>query len=372
MNIGILGGGQLGWMTILEGRKFGFKFFVLDKNPDAPASTIADGWFPPEKVEEFSKLCDVITYEFEHIEDSVLENLKGEVLPSLEVLRIKRSRGNEKSFLLKAGYPVPRFEVCRLESLEECVRRIGLPAVVKAERLGYDGKGQYRVLSLKDLKNIRANHPEGESFVVEEMVHFRAEVSTVGARDKRGRIEVFPVTQNVHEEGILLYNWTLEEEVPKEVVDIVSDLMEDLSIVGLLAVEFFITEEGKVLINEFAPRPHNTGHYTLDGAYTSQFENLLRAITDIPLGSTRLKAPSGMVNIIGLSLEEIELQEILSIEGAKLYWYGKEKRKRRKMGHVNVVAEDTDTLKIKLQKILKGLYQRGLLDCASPDIGAHL
>ena len=359
MNIGILGGGQLGWMTILEGRKLGFKFFVLDKNPNAPASRVADGWFPPEKVEEFSRLCDVITYEFEHIEDSVLENLKGEVLPNLEVLRIKRSRGSEKSFLLKAGYPVPRFQVCGLENLEECVKRVGLPAVVKAERLGYDGKGQYRIQDLEDLERVSSNHSQGESFVVEEMVRFRAEVSAVGVRDRKGRIEVFPVTQNVHEEGILLYNWTIDEgEVPKEVVDIVSDLMEDLSVVGLLAVEFFLTEEGKILINEFAPRPHNTGHYTLDGTYTSQFENLLRAITGLPLGSTRLKAPSGMVNILGLSLEDIDLENILSVEGTKLYWYGKEKRERRKMGHVNVVAEDMETLRAKLQRILKGVYQR--------------
>ncbi len=359
MNIGILGGGQLGWMTILEGRKFGFNFFVLDENPHAPASKVADGWFPPEKVEEFSELCDVITYEFEHIEDSVIENLKGQVLPSLDVLKIKKNRGSEKNFLLKAGYPVPKFEVCKLENLEECVRKVGLPAVVKAEKLGYDGKGQYRVSSLNDLKSISKNHPEGESFVVEEMVHFRAEISAVGVRDKKGRIGVFPVTQNVHEEGILLYNWTpKEEEVPNDVVSVVSDLMEDLSVVGLLAVEFFLTEEGKILINEFAPRPHNTGHYTLDGAYTSQFENLTRAITGLPLGSTRLKAPSGMVNILGLSLEDIDVEDILSVEGAKLYWYGKEKRERRKMGHVNVVAEDHETLKLNLQEVLRIIYQR--------------
>ena len=359
MNVGILGGGQLGWMTILEGRKLGYRFFVLDRNPKSPASRIADGWFPPEKVGEFSRICDVITYEFEHIEEEVLENLEGKVLPSLEALRIKKSRANEKGFLSRLGYPLPRFEVCRLENLEEAVRSVGLPVVVKAERLGYDGKGQYRVFSLKDLGKIRENHSEGESFVVEEMINFRAELSAVGVRDRRGRIKVFPVTQNVHEEGILLYNWTPESSVvEREVVGMVSGLMEDLSIVGLLAVEFFLTETGDVLINEFAPRPHNTGHYTLDGAYTSQFENLLRAITDLPLGSTKLKIPSGMVNILGLSLEDIELEEILSVEGTRLYWYGKEKRDRRKMGHVNVIAKDQETLKSKLHEVLRRIYQK--------------
>lgn len=359
MNVGILGGGQLGWMTILEGRRLGFRFFVLDKDPNAPASRIADGWFPPEKVKEFAKICNVITYEFEHVEEEVLESLEGKVLPRLEVLKIKRKRGSEKELLSRLRYPVPTFRVCDLDCIEEAVLSVGLPAVVKAERLGYDGRGQYRIFDLKDLKKVKENHSVGESFLVEEMVRFRAELSAVGVRDGRGRVKVYPITQNVHEEGILLYNWTTEESpVEKEIVGIVSDLMEDLSVVGLLAVEFFLTEEGKVLINELAPRPHNTGHYTLDGAYTSQFENLLRAITGLPLGSTKLKTPSGMVNILGLSLEEIDLEEVLSLEGTKLYWYGKEKRERRKMGHVNVVAEDQETLRARLSEILRSIYQR--------------
>ena len=359
MNIGILGGGQLGWMTILEGRKLGFRFFVLDRNPRSPASKVADGWFPPEEVDRFLKLCDVITYEFEHIEDQILYKLEGKVRPGVDVLRIKKSRKEEKILLSRLAYPVPRFKVCDLDGLEEAVRSVGFPAVVKAEKLGYDGKGQYRVFGPEDLENVRENHSEGESFVVEEMVKFRAELSAIGARDRKGRIKVFPLTQNVHDEGILIYNWTPQRSIAeKEAVGIVSELMEDLSIVGLLAVEFFLTENDRLLVNEFAPRPHNTGHYTLDGAYTSQFENLLRAITDLPLGSTKLKVPSGMVNILGLSLEDIEPEHILSVEGTKLYWYGKEKRERRKMGHVNLVAKDHETLMVWLREVLKRVYQR--------------
>jgi 5-(carboxyamino)imidazole ribonucleotide synthase len=359
MNVGILGGGQLGWMTILEGRKLGFNFLVLDPNRNAPASKIADLWLPPEKADELYRRSDVITYEFEHIEEDVLGKVEGKVVPNPFALRLKQSRGEEKSFLYKHGYPIARFGRGKLAELRDIVRDIGLPAVVKSDKLGYDGKGQYRIRKLEDLKEVFENHSEEEDFVVEEFIRFDREVSAVGVRDSKGRVKVFPTTENVHEEGILLYNRTLEKTpYEREVVSIVSQLMEDLDIVGLLAVEFFVVESEKVLINEFAPRPHNTGHYTLDGAYTSQFENLLRAITDLPVGSTQLKIPSGMVNILGLSREEIPFEEILSIKGSKIYWYGKEKRLRRKMGHVNLVSHDGERLKNKLEEVLKILYRR--------------
>lgn len=359
--IGILGGGQLGWMTILEGRKLGYRFLVLDSNPDAPASRIADRWFPPERVEDFCREADVITYEFEHIEEEVLSRLRGEVRPSLEVLELKRSRIREKNFLSRRGYPVCRFREADMETLRKAVEEIGYPAVVKSESLGYDGKGQHRIASPEDLEEVGNSSREGERFLVEELVPFTSEISAVGVRDRFGEIRVYPVTENVHEEGILLYNYvSLRREVERGVVSLVSELMEELSLVGLLAVEFFLTEEGTLLINEFAPRPHNTGHYTLDGTYTSQFENLLRVITDLPPGSTKLKLSAGMVNILGLSLEDIDLKEILSVEGARLYWYGKKKRPRRKMGHVNVVAGTRTELMDKLSRILDLLYHREL------------
>ncbi len=358
MNVGILGGGQLGWMTILEGRKFGFRFLVLDKNPNAPASRLADRWFPPEKVESFYNQADIITYEFEHIEEEVLSKVEDKVLPNPQALRLKRIRGEEKKFLYSRGFPVVSFRVGKREQLESMVREIGLPAVVKSERLGYDGRGQYRINSLKDLEEVFKNHSQEESFVVEKFVDFEEELSVVGVRDRSGSVKAFPITRNVHERGILLYNWTQPHEGEREAVSIVSELMEELNIVGLLAVEFFFTKEGKLLINEFAPRPHNTGHYTLDGTYTSQFENLLRAITGLPLGSTALKTHAGMVNILGLSYEEIPSEEILSLEGTKLYWYGKEKRPRRKVGHINVVSRDMNSLKDKISKVLESLYHR--------------
>lgn len=355
MRVGILGGGQLGWMTILEGRKLGFEFFVLDPDPKAPASRIADEWFPPEKVEEFIKQCDVITYEFEHLRQDVLEKVYDLTTPSLSVLELKRSRIREKEFYRKRGYPTVDFTTASWMELRKKVEEFGPPCVVKAEKMGYDGKGQYRVYYTEDVEAILKNHSQEEVFLIERLVDFSFEFSLIGVRDRKGFLKLYPLTVNHHEGGILLYNHTRNFSV-REAESIVQSLMEELNIVGLLAVEFFYTWDGKVLINEFAPRPHNTGHYSLDGCYTSQFENLLRAICGLPLGSTRLKCPSGMVNILGLAIDEVDLSGILSIEGSRLYWYGKEKKQRRKMGHINVVASTEQELEDKLERVLNSLY----------------
>ncbi|MGC8852104.1 MAG: 5-(carboxyamino)imidazole ribonucleotide synthase [Hydrogenobacter sp.] len=352
MRVGILGGGQLGWMTILEGRKLGFEFFVLNEDPKSPACRIADACFTPDEVDTFLRNCDVVTYEFEHIEQEVVEKVSHLLSPSAEVLRLKSSRILEKSFYRKMGYPTAEFTFAKGEDLYKKLAEFGLPAVVKAEKLGYDGKGQYVVKNLSQADEISKNHPKDENFLVERFVDFLFEFSLIGVRSKRGDIKVYPMTVNHHEKGILLYNHTKSLYL-KEAQDILTSLMEDLNIVGLLAVEFFYCQNGKVLINEIAPRPHNTGHYTLDGCYTSQFENLLRAIADLPLGSTNLKLPSGMINLLGVSLEDIDLRSLLSIEGTKLYWYGKEKRKRRKMGHINVVASTEEELTEKINIILR-------------------
>ncbi len=355
MRVGILGGGQLGWMTILEGRKLGFDFFVLDPDPKAPASRVADRWFPPEQVEDFIRHCHVITYEFEHLQEDILEKVYDLTTPSLNVLEIKRSRIREKEFYRRKGYPTAEFSVAGWAELRERIESFGLPCVVKSERLGYDGKGQYRVYYLEDVGQVLKNHSQDERFLVERFVDFSFEFSLIGVRDKKGNSRLYPLTVNQHEGGILLYNQTRNLSV-KEAEEIVLSLMEDLDLVGLVAVEFFYTWDGRVLINEFAPRPHNTGHYSLDGSYTSQFENLLRAICGLPLGSTRLKVPSGMVNILGLSLEDMDLQSLLSIEGTRLYWYGKEKKPRRKMGHINIVASTEQELEEKLERIVSSLY----------------
>ncbi|MDW8095535.1 MAG: 5-(carboxyamino)imidazole ribonucleotide synthase [Aquificaceae bacterium] len=355
MHVGILGGGQLGWMTVMEGKRMGFKFFVLDHDPESPASKVADRWFPPERVEDFIKASEVITYEFEHIPQEVLEKVYDLTIPSVNLLELKRSRIREKEFYRKEGYPTPDFIISSGDKLREDIKTFGLPCVVKAEKLGYDGKGQYRVLYSEDVDYILKNHHSEEKFLVERLVDFNFEFSLIGVRDSRGNRKIYPLTVNHHEGGILLYNSTRALQI-KEAEEILLSLMENLNLVGLLAVEFFYTWDGKVLINEMAPRPHNTGHYSLDGCYTSQFENLLRAVCGLPLGSTRLKAPSGMVNILGLSLEDISLQELLSVDGSKLYWYGKSKKPRRKMGHINITATTEQELEEKIERLLNLIY----------------
>ena len=361
MRIGILGGGQLGWMTIMEGKKLGFEFLVLDSSKTSPACKVADGCFDYSRINEFVRLCDVVTYEFEHIPDYVLESVSHLTLPSVEVLNLKKSKVEEKLYLRRSGYPVPNFLVSAVEDLEKTVTMFNLPVVIKAESLGYDGKGQYLIRGdTGKLKTIRMNHKKEERFLVEEFVEFDFEFSIIGVRSVKGEIKLYPLTINYHEEGILIYNKTTDLNFPFA-QEIVKSLMEELNIVGLLCIEFFHTKDGRILINEIAPRTHNTGHWTLDGSYTSQFENLVRAICGLPLGSTRLKSPSGMVNIIGKSYEEIDIKRILSVEGTKLYWYGKEKKYRRKMGHVNVVGDSQQEVEKKLEYLNDVLF--GALKC---------
>ncbi len=354
MRVGILGGGQLGWMTILEGRKFGFSFYVLEKDPSFPACKVADRCFLPEQVEEFIKNCEVITYEFEHINENVLQSVADKLSPSVDVLNLKRSRLAEKTFYAKNRYPTAKFTYAKVSELKEAIKSFGSPAVLKTDKLGYDGKGQYKVNSLDDISQIQKAHKPDEIFLIEEYIDFDFEYSVIGVRDKKGSVKVYPPTINFHNEGILLYNYTSLEDLA-EGKEIVKALMEDLKIVGLLAVEFFFVK-GKTLINEMAPRPHNTGHYTLDACFTSQFENLLRAMCSYPLGSTELKAYGGMLNLIGIGAEDIDLDSILSIEGAKLYWYSKDKRPRRKVGHINVVEKKHADLLRKLDSLREIIY----------------
>ena len=351
MRIGILGGGQLGWMTILEGRKLGFEFFVLESSPHSPACRIADRCFSCDQIDEFLKLCHVITYEFEHIPDEVLEKSAPLTLPSVEILKLKKSKVEEKLFLRKKGYPVPRFEVLSFEDLQRVGDLLGFPAVIKSESLGYDGKGQYLIRSLDELKVVK----ERGRFLAEEFVDFEFEFSIIGVRNAQGQIRLYPPTINHHEEGILIHNITTDMNFPYA-EEIVKSIMEELKVVGLLCVEFFYTKGGKVLINEMAPRVHNTGHYTLDGCYTSQFENLLRVISGLPIGSTKLKSPSGMVNIIGKSYQELDINSVLALDGAKLYWYGKEKRQKRKMGHINVVGTSFEDVRKKIEYLQDMLF----------------
>ncbi|BFH73859.1 5-(carboxyamino)imidazole ribonucleotide synthase [Sulfurisphaera javensis] len=354
IKIGILGGGQLGWMMILEGRKYPFKFYVMDE-PDAPACKIADKCYSPEEYKQMIDQSDIVTFEFEHVKEEALQYAEeqGKLLPRLNTVELKRERWKEKIFYKDHGLPTPRFYVVNdgeeaLKILKDEFNNIG---VLKQSKGGYDGKGQYFIKGdpekysfIKDMKC---------KFVVEEFVNFDYEASIIAVRDKNGNFKAYPPTYNYNEKGILVYNYGPLKD--NRFAEIAKRLMDSLEYIGTIGIEFFV-RNGEILINEFAPRVHNTGHYTLDSAFISQFEQHLRAITGLELGNTDLLSYGGMVNILGTDKVPFEV-----IKYGKVYWYGKsEVRKRRKMGHVNVIGENLEDVKQKIDIIMKLIYPQGL------------
>ncbi|EZQ04736.1 phosphoribosylaminoimidazole carboxylase [Candidatus Acidianus copahuensis] len=353
IKIGILGGGQLGRMMIIEGRNFPILFYVLG-NKDEPACQVADFCFSEEEYKKMIDEVDVVTFEFEHVNDMALQYAEDreKLLPRINSVELKRERWKEKKYLKDHGFPVPRFEIAEggeeaLKILKESFNNIG---VIKQSTNGYDGKGQYFIKgNPQDYSFLKENNCK---FVVEEYVNFDFETSIIAVRKRRDFVAYTP-TFNYNENGILIYNYGPYYDDRLE--DIAKKLTESLNYVGTIGIEFFI-RNNEILINEFAPRVHNTGHYTLDGTFTSQFEQHIRAITDLPLGDTSLLTPSGMVNVIGKSNVPLEALRL-----GKLYWYGKnEVRKRRKMGHINVRGEDLGDVREKIDNLLKLIYPQGL------------
>ncbi len=343
MKIGILGGGQLGFMTILRGTYMGLEFNVLDKNLDISASKTGAKIFTFEKYIEFYNESDIITFEFEHIPINIVEYMKEKLRPSYEIFYIKQDKIIEKNFLMKSGFPVPRFYEARdgSEAKEIIERNNFIPCVVKVSKLGYDGTGQFYIKNLEDLKEIQNLK---ENLLIEEFINFQMEVSTIVARNKKG-IKVFPISQNFHKEGILIYNLTpasISSKLESKIREITVELSKKINLIGILAIEFFVYNDD-VLINEIAPRPHNTGHWTLDGCMTSQFEQFLRAILNLPLGETEILKPTLMINLI--DIQKPKLEEILKIKNAYFYWYFKSRKTRRKMGHINILLDNIEEYK---------------------------
>lgn len=352
--IGIIGGGQLGRMFALDCRRMDYRTVVLDPDPGCPASQVADRSFPFESLSDFAQNCDLATYEFEHIDIRIVKDVEREValFPSSSVLEIKQTRDSEKNFLARKGFPVPKFWIfengARLESLVETT-----PLVVKLSRGGYDGKGLYHISSQKELEAVRGEL--NQELVAEQFVSFEKEISVVCARDRQGGTAVYRAVENVHDRGILLTTLAparISAEVESKAQDIARRLAEELDLIGLLCVELFLDRNGNLLINEFAPRPHNSGHYTMDGCDISQFEMLLRVLCGMPVPQPRLLCPTGMVNILGIDPQSIDYQRLFSIEGVRVHLYGKkEVRERRKIGHVNVLARTADEAERAMEQV---------------------
>lgn len=353
--IGMLGGGQLGRMFTMAARSMGYEVIVLDPDPDSPAGKLATDHICADYNDQtalnyMAKTCDVVTTEFENVPATTLEALANScpVRPGAKAVMITQDRIHEKSFLRDNGFPTAPFAIIKSESdLAAGLQTVRTPAILKVSRFGYDGKGQYSIESESDL-SAAWQALQGNESVLEQRVSLDREVSVVLARGTDGQTTTYPVAENVHQGGILdvsMIPARIDSGIAKQVVSMATQIASALDYVGVMAVEFFISG-GKLLVNEIAPRPHNSGHYTLDATITSQFEQQVRAVCGLPLGDTRLLSPVVMVNLLGDLWHDSKppaWNTLLSHPNAKLHLYGKrEARPGRKMGHYNVLATELE------------------------------
>jgi len=341
--IGILGGGQLGRMTVLAAARLGFRTHVFCPEHDAPAtqvtavSTVA-AYDDEEALAAFADDVDVVTFEFENIPDTAAETLAAlkPTRPAPRILHIAQQRLREKDFLASIGVPVTRYQpVPDVAALPAAVAAIGRPCILKSAQFGYDGKGQVRIARETDISAVW-QRMGGSIGILEAEVDFALEASVIIARGIDGATALYPPVENRHRNHILdetVAPATLAASTVAQAEAITRKIAESLDLVGLLAVEMFITKKGEVLVNELAPRPHNSGHWTIDACVTSQFEQFVRAVCGLPLGSTAHHSAATMKNLIGD--EANQWRDVLADPDAKLHLYGKaEARPGRKMGHV--------------------------------------
>ncbi|MGY3568364.1 5-(carboxyamino)imidazole ribonucleotide synthase [Vibrio paucivorans] len=353
MHVLVLGAGQLARMMSLAGAPLNIEISAFDvgsENIVHPLTQTVIGHGLANAIEQ----ADIITAEFEHIPHDVLEvcEQSGKFLPSAEAIKTGGDRRIEKALLDAAEVKNAKYAVIQTRAdFDAAIESVGIPMVLKSALGGYDGKGQWR---LKDIAQADAIWPEMEAciqasetqaIVAEEFVPFDREVSLVGARGKDGSVAVYPLAENVHTNGVLSLSTAIDNlELQQQAKQMFTAVANRLDYVGVLALEFFDVQ-GQLLVNEIAPRVHNSGHWTQQGAETCQFENHLRAVCGMPLGSTQLIRTTSMINILG---EDTLPSEVLAMEGCHVHWYGKEKRTGRKMGHINVSAEYTAELQRKL------------------------
>jgi len=360
MIVGILGGGQLARMLALAGYPLGLKFVFLDPTADACAFPLGEAlhgsYNDKHLLDRLAERADVVTYEFENVPTDAVQSLSRRVpvYPSPEALAFKQDRLREKLLFQELGIPTPLFHpVDTLRDLEEAATRLGLPMVLKTRSQGYDGKGQVVIEQTDDLKSVW-EHMDKVPWMAEKYVAFVREVSAIAVRSRRGETAFYALAENIHRHGIL----HLSRSCPRDPMaslarQYAERLLTRLDYVGVLALELFQVGDG-LLANEFAPRVHNSGHWTIEGTETSQFENHLRSILGLPLGSTAAVGSVAMVNCIG---DLPDPTRLLSLEGVHLHDYGKPTRPGRKVGHVTVRANDDKSLQARLDavcELLKG------------------
>jgi 5-(carboxyamino)imidazole ribonucleotide synthase len=354
--IGVLGSGQLGRMLAIAARRMGYYVHVLSPSEDTPAGEIADAeiradYEDLDAIRTFAQGVQVVTFEFENVSteaaDAAAEIVP--VRPSGSALHVTQQRAREKAFLALHGFPTtPCAAVHSLDELAVALGQIEAPAILKTAAFGYDGKGQHRLSSIEDAERVWGliGHQEA---VVERVVDFTHELSVVAARGLDGEFAHYGAIENTHRQHVLDLSASparVDPEVTEEAVQITRAIMEELSYIGVLCVEFFLTDDGRLLVNEIAPRPHNSGHFTCDACVTSQFEQQLRAVCGLPLGSPMQMRPAAMVNLLGdlWADGEPDWAGALAIPDVKLHLYGKRTpRVGRKMGHITALADTVGT-----------------------------
>jgi 5-(carboxyamino)imidazole ribonucleotide synthase len=367
MTIGIVGAGQLGRMLALAGYPLGLDFLFLDRSADTPAGRIAPVLAgdinDPALLGELARRSDVVSFDWENVSVEALASAitgaraagaRPRLAPPLRALAAAQDRLSEKRTFQRLSIPTTRFAaVDSRAALERAVGRIGLPGVLKTRRLGYDGKGQSVLRNAQDLDRAW-ERLGGTPLLYEEFVPFDYEVSIIGARARDGSIAIYPLSRNYHHDGILrltLAPWPAPA-LARAAAAGLRHVLQAFSYVGVLTIEFFV-HRGRLLANEMAPRVHNSGHWTIEGAVTSQFENHLRAITGLPLGATGARGHAAMINLIGAMPQT---RQLLSEPGLHWHDYGKDARQGRKLGHCTLVETSAHARTARATKLLRRLY----------------
>ena len=353
--VGVLGSGQLGRMFAIAARRMGYRVHTFSPDYDTPTGQVADlevraSYDDLDAVREFARNTGVVTFEFENVSFACTQAVAEVALvrPHGSVLHTTQHRRREKTFLASKGISVAPFAViASVEDLRREIGRIGTPAVLKSAGFGYDGKGQVRIHEDSDLEESFQGAGGGEA-ILEAFVDFECEVSVVAARAVDGSFAHYGVVENEHSNHILDVTTApagIPPDLAREAIAITRSVLEELDVVGVLCVEFFVTRSGKLLVNELAPRPHNSGHFSFDACLTSQFEQQLRAVCGLPLGSTQQLRPAAMANLLGDLWNDgtPDWLSVCALDDVKLHLYGKaQARPGRKMGHLTALAETGD------------------------------
>jgi 5-(carboxyamino)imidazole ribonucleotide synthase len=342
-------------MFAMAARRMGYLVHTFSPETDTPTGQVADtevagAYEDLDAVREFARRVEVVTFEFENIPAASVEAIAEfvPVRPNGALLHTTQNRIREKTYLAEAGFPVTPFHPVRsLADVHEGVARLGLPAIIKTAGFGYDGKGQRRVTTVDEAADAYLSQG-GAELILEKQIDFALEISVVAARGADGEVAHYGVIENQHERHILDCSVTpasVAPEIARRAVEITESLLDELDVIGVLCVEFFLTGDGTLYINELAPRPHNSGHLTIDACTTSQFEQQLRAVAGLPLGATTLRSPAAMVNLLGdiWLTTEPDWRSACAFPNVKLHLYGKhEPRAGRKMGHLTACAATPD------------------------------